>query len=208
MSASFPIVPVSNSSARRRILPVTFAWLTGALAIAFSGWLGSAPPALIPVAIWAPVIVAVVLYRATPTLRAYVDTLPLSGLIGFHGIRLLFGVAFLVQMAKGTLPVAFAQPAGWGDIGIGTLAIPVAVLCSGRWRHRRVAALAWNVLGLVDILIAFASAQRLIFLVGDPRMAATLGQPPFSVVPLLIVPLILMTHLALFARLLGRESGS
>ena len=59
------------------------------------------------------------------------------------------GVAFLVLFALGQLPALFALPAGIGDLAIGVTAPLVA-----RNLHRRNLALAWNVLGLADLVVA------------------------------------------------------
>ena len=63
--------------------------------------------------------------------------------------------------------------------------------------------LAWNVLGLVDILAVFLSAQRLLLVLRDERFFQAFQRMPFSVLPVLVVPLILLTHLLVFVRLRG-----
>jgi hypothetical protein len=139
---------------------VFFAWLAAAITVASTGALAQMPRPAIPLMIWSPVILALAFYRRSRNLRAYLATIDMRVPIFLHVIRTFFGVAFLVLLSRGTLPAAFARPAGWGDIVVGLLAIPAGIAAGGTWNHRRRFVLAWNVLGFADILMAFVSAQR------------------------------------------------
>ena len=59
---------------------------------------------------------------------------------------------------------------------------------------------AWNLFGLVDILLVVLTAQRILFLSGHPETMAPLLRFPLQLVPLLIVPLVITTHLLVFRR--------
>jgi len=131
--------------------------------------------------------------------------IPLTTLVGVHVGRLL-GVAFLLLYAAGRLPYAFAHSAGWGDIAVGALAIPVV------WAIRRRAAgwrwftAAWNVLGMADLLVAVtlgvgsAPGSPVRFNFEAPGSAAIV-QFPWVLIPAFFVPLFLLTHIAIFANL-------
>src|SRR4051812_9650357 len=72
-----------------------------------------------------------------------------------HTERVIGGV-FLIVMALGHLPAAFALPAGLGDIAIG-VAAPFVALRLARDPHgagTRTAAVLFNVLGLLDFVVA------------------------------------------------------
>jgi len=196
---------VSTASFPRGALVVLGIWVAMGLAGARASVLSQLPPPLFPLVIWTPVVLAGLAYRRRPTLRDALRGVGLRPLILFHTVRAIIGVSFLVDGARGILPAAFARPAGWGDVTVGLLALPVA-LCA--WRPgalptltRRRILQVWNTLGFVDILLAFVSAQRLAFVVKDPRMQAALGTWPYAVVPLLIVPAVLATHLLVFGHL-------
>jgi hypothetical protein len=111
----------------------------------------------------------------------------------------------LLLFADGRLPATFANVAGWGDIGVGVLAVPLAIAI-----HRRVGAwrpltLAWNVLGFVDLLTAVtlgvgsAADSPLRFIFESPDSGA-IGSLPWTLIPAVLVPLYLLTHIAIFAR--------
>lgn len=137
--------------------------------------------------------------------------LPVEALIAVNAIRVLGGF-FLALYAAGRLPAPFAPVAGWGDVAVGLTALPVAWMARTRARGWCEAALAWNVLGFLDLVTAVAlgvtsapgSPFRVFF--DDPGSAAMTGLPWF-LIPGFGVPILLLTHLALFARLLARRRG-
>jgi hypothetical protein len=150
-------------------------------------------------------LTAVAAFALSPSFRAGLGTLNVRAVVLAHGIRAVVGPAFVVQAARGVLPDAFGRPVGWGDLVAGALAIVVAAVARPDQPRGRRLLYAWNILAFLDILMAFASAQRLVFFVGDARMASGLGHLPFSFVPWLLVPFILASHLWLFGRL--RRTG-
>jgi hypothetical protein len=133
-----------------------------------------------------------------------VDSRPL---VLFHLVRVVAGVGFLVLHQRGQLTGDFALVAGWGDIAVG-LTAPLAVLAlpADTLARRRVVGL-WSVLGLLDILAVIGNAQRLLFFSGTPDALAPLTRFPFSLLPLFIVPLVLITHFTVMARLWSPLSG-
>lgn len=182
-------------------------WSAAALAFSISGALGALPRPMIPALIWTPVIACVVAYRRGGSLRALVRDVDLRAPVLFHVVRIFFGAAFLLEMSAGRLPAAFARVAGPGDIVAGALALPAAYLASRADPRARALVLAWNALGLADILAVFLTAQRLLFLEGDATMVRAFSRFPYAALPTLVVPLVILTHLAVFARLRARDGA-
>lgn len=206
MSSPTAVVPSSRAFDPMAVWAGLALWSGAALVVALSGVVASLPRPLVPLLIWSPVLVGVALYRRSAALRAFVDTVDLRIPVLFHVVRVPFGAAFLVEASAGRLPSSFAQIAGPGDIVAGLLALPAALLATRGDKTSRSLLLAWNVLGLVDILAVFLSAQRLLLVLRDERFFQAFQRMPFSVLPVLVVPLILLTHLVVFARL--RAAGS
>jgi len=129
----------------------------------------------------------------------------LRWLVVLHLTRLFAGAYFLVLCQRRQLPCAFATPAGWGDIVIGVLA--VAWVSSMRpTQFAKAFLLAWNTLGLIDIVFVVASALR--FGLKDWQSMHALRELPLSLLPTFLVPLIIASHVLIFVRLTRARIGS
>ena len=108
------------------------------------------------------------------------------------------GMVFLVPgVVAQPLPEAFAIPAAYGDLLTGVLAL--LALIALRMRRGGASALVWlfNIVGTVDLLNALRHLN----------VAPDFGAAWY--IPTFLVPLLLVTHFMIFARLLrrGAESG-
>lgn len=75
-----------------------------------------------------------------------------------HTFRVV-GVSFLIAMAQGDLPAAFALPAGLGDIAIGVSAPFVAWRLAGGQDHK--GAVRFNLLGILDLVVALSIGRSM-----------------------------------------------
>jgi len=105
-------------------------WAAGIIALAAAG--GFAPRAAGPIP--APILTFAGLlllllgaWLFLPGFRAGLLIVPLPALVGVNIAR-LGGVMFLILEAKGRLSAPFAPVAGWGDITVAALAIPLALM--------------------------------------------------------------------------------
>jgi hypothetical protein len=109
-----------------------------------------------------------------------------------HTLRIV-GVLFLIVMAQGHLPAAFALPAGLGDIAIGVAAPFVARrLARGTGRT---GAVRFNVLGILDLIVAGIIAFLLLEFVEVTPSTAPLRLLPLALIPTSAVPLALALHI-------------
>ena len=109
-----------------------------------------------------------------------------------HAFRYI-GMVFLVPgVVARPLPGAFANPAAYGDLVTGVLALLALIALRTGWA--RALALVWlfNIVGTVDLLNALRQANVV------PDFGAAWYIPTF------FVPLLLVTHFMIFARLLKR----
>ena len=188
----------------RLYLAIGLGWLIGAVVLSASGWLATLrPPApqLIVVGLTVAVIAAGAL---SPGFRMWLAGLNLRQIVALHVTRFV-GAWFLVLYGRGELPFAFAVPGGWGDIAVATGAL-IFVLFVPDLLRRRPWLLAWNLLGLLDILYVVATAARLAF--ASPESMQALLRLPLSLLPTFLVPLIIAGHLYLFGRLRLEQSAS
>ncbi|MDB5709565.1 MAG: hypothetical protein JWL96_1635 [Sphingomonas bacterium] len=118
-----------------------------------------------------------------------------------HGFR-FFGLVFLLPGVVGPgLPAGFAPAAAYGDFATGLLAI-AALLA---WRVRPLFwgfVVAFNLVGTSDLLLDYAHAIR----GGLPEHAGALGAA--YVIPILYVPLLMITHVYAFCMLVRSKKPS
>ena len=178
-------------------------WGAIALAAGAAGFVATSP--VPPPAIAAGLVTAwLVAYGVSGRVRGWVRAVPLGALVAIHLVRFV-GAWFIALYRRGELPFEFAVPGGWGDIlaAAGAAALLVGAI-PARTRGPRGVVLAWNVLGLLDIVYVLATAARLYF--GDPGQLAPLTRLPLSLLPTFLVPLIVLSHLRIFGWL--REAHS
>ncbi len=109
-----------------------------------------------------------------------------------HAFRYM-GMVFLVPgVVAQPLPSAFATPAAYGDLVTGILALLALIALRTGWGAALPLVWLFNVVGTVDLLNALRQANVV------PDMGAT------WYIPTLFVPLLLVTHFMIFARLLRR----
>lgn len=168
------------------------------------------PPILLGLSIAAPIIGFVTLYAASERFRAFAHSLNLALLVGLNALRVV-GFVFLALWLAGELPGEFAIPAGSGDIIAAASAVPLAYLI---WKgvHVRRTLVAWNVFGFVDLVNALAfgllySNSAFGALSGPITTEATVLFP-INMIPTFIVPLYLLIHLLIFARLRKNKNNS
>lgn len=155
-----------------------------------------------------PLVVLAALGLGTERGRNAVRRLPLTSLIGIHALRVL-GILFVLLYAAKRLPAPFAPVAGWGDVAIGVTAIPLALMARDEERVSKGLILAWNVLGLTDLVVAVAlgatSAAGPLQVFHEAPSSAIMTSLPWLLIPGFLVPLLAFVHLCIFYRL--RSTG-
>jgi hypothetical protein len=182
------------------------AWLALALVAGGTGFLVRLPfpgPQLIFLALFVATLVAV---TAVPTLRAWVDAVPLRALIGINAFRFV-GITFLVLAARGQIDAVFAARAGWGDIATAALALILAAAGEPRSSLQRGLRHAWNALGFLDLVVAVGTATAVTLQGSTPGIAPVL-QLPLVLIPTFVVPVFLASHVVIFRRLRAAADGA
>ncbi len=119
--------------------------------------------------------------------------LALIALIFPHAFRHI-GLAFLVPgLVAQPLPSSFAFPAAYGDLVSGLLALLSLLALRRGWGLALPLVWLFNIVGTADLLNALRQADAV------PHLGTTWYIPTF------VVPLLLVTHVMIFARLLRRE---
>jgi hypothetical protein len=199
--------PVERAT-RWSLLTGAATWFVIVTGLAAAGAFSDASPLGTPaigLAVLAPVVLGVVGALRTSLGRRLALGIPLAILIVVNAGRLL-GAFFLLLHGGGRLSPTFATTAGWGDITVAVLALPVAWLAHRRGPGWRGLALGWNAIAFVDLVVAVTlgigsqpgAPFRFIF---EAPGTALMGTLPWLLIPGFLVPLYLLTHLAVFAQL-------
>ena len=116
-----------------------------------------------------------------------------------HSFR-FFGLVFIVPGVVGHLPDSFATFAAYWDFATGILAILALLTVRIRplfWLFTA----AFNLVGLVDLIVDYYHAVH----IGLPALAGQLGAA--YAIPIIYVPLLMITHVSAFYLLLRHQPG-
>ena len=112
-----------------------------------------------------------------------------------HSFR-FFGLVFILPGVIGNLPASFTTFAAYWDLATGVLAILALLTVTIRplfWLF----VVAFNLVGVIDLILDYYHAVR----VGLPALAGQLGAT--YAIPIIYVPLLMITHVAAFYLLLS-----
>ncbi|HLJ58237.1 MAG TPA: hypothetical protein VKZ50_00720 [bacterium] len=184
--------------------------LWGVIVVTIAGvGLGAPGPVPIPVLAFAVFFALLfIAWGAGPQFRSALLSVPLPALIAVNVGRLA-GILMATSAAQGRVSAPFGPAAGWGDALTGALAIPVAAIAATGSKNRGWV-LAWNVLGAADLIDAVTlgalSAPGTPFRVfTEGPGTAVMGAFPWIVVPTMLVPLYLLVHLTIAAKIRSEE---
>jgi hypothetical protein len=154
--------------------------------------------------------VAAMAWLGSPAFRQAFRSVPLAGLVGINAFR-VFGICFVILHHSGRLANPFAAYAGWGDLITGVAAIALAFSVAGGSLPRK-SLIAWNIFGALDLLNALAlgalSAPGTPFQIFTAAPGSTvMGTLPWVVAPTILVPVFLLTHLEIAARMRSAEAA-
>jgi hypothetical protein len=200
-----------DSAQRAVLLGIAGGWLLLVAGLAAAGLFSVSVygTPFVGVAFALPVITVLLLRARSTTLLTLLTTIPLTVLVAVHVGRLL-GVEFLLLHAAGRLPATFAFSAGWGDIIVASASVPLAFAVQRRMRGWRSLVLLWNFVGVADLIAAVAlgagsaAGSPIRFIYAEPS-SALMGNLPWFLVPGYLVPLYLISHVAIFFRLMSAE---
>jgi hypothetical protein len=132
-----------------------------------------------------------------PKLRSMGWTDAHRAIATLHSFR-FFGLVFILPGVVGTLPGSFTRFSAYGDLVTAVLAM-LALLTVRMPSVFRAFVVAFNVAGAADILIDYYHAMA----AGLPFVAGQLGAA--YAIPVLYVPLLMITHGVAFYLLLRRQ---
>ncbi|MBI3513637.1 MAG: hypothetical protein HY060_06185 [Proteobacteria bacterium] len=157
------------------------------------------PPLPLLLALLGPAVLFAGGYRVSAAFRDSVHGLDLRLLTALQAWRVV-GVTFVVLEVEGLLPRLFGEPAGYGDLLVGVLAVPVLLAQLNGTPGWQAKVLWLNLLGLLD----FAAAVGTGLLTSPGPLGVLQGavstEPlqhyPLNLIPTFGVPFWMLVHLA------------
>jgi hypothetical protein len=122
------------------------------------------------------------------------------GITALQVYRVL-GVSMAIQAQRHALPEVFGLPAGFGDLFIGVTALLAAAAFTSGTKSGKAVFVLWNVLGLLDLIIAVSTAALAASMPFSPVTMAPMRLYPLSLVPAFGVPLAFLLHVTGLAQL-------
>jgi hypothetical protein len=185
-----------------RFLIIVGAWGVAAAAAGSGRVLAQLPPLVLPVVVFGS---SAALVAGLPRGRWLGKALGSLGARGILAVNLgrFVGFAFLWESARGRLPEIFAERAGWGDVVAAAGALVLLFWRDGPAFRR--ALVAWNLFGLLDLLVAVGTAVS--FALGKPGSMAAMAHLPFCLIPFWIVPILLSMHVYLLLAAYRERGG-
>jgi hypothetical protein len=133
-----------------------------------------------------------------PRLRSMEQASAQGAIATLHSFR-FFGLVFIVPGVVGpSLPVSFAAFAAYWDLATGVLAM--LALLTGRIRPLFwLFVVAFNLVGTIDLILDYYHATQ----IGLPALAGQLAAA--YAIPIIYVPLLMITHVTAFYLLVRRQ---
>jgi hypothetical protein len=149
-----------------------------------------------------PIVLYVAGYLLSDAFRRNVRSLVGDpfGITALQVYRVL-GVSMAIQALRNALPAVFGLPAGFGDLFIGVTALLAAAAFSSGTKSGKAVFVLWNVLGLLDLIIAVSTATLAASTQFGPVTMAPMRLYPLSLVPAFGVPLAFLLHFTGLAQL-------
>jgi hypothetical protein len=193
---------------RKLTISLIAAWFLLALgASALGGFRNDSNRLGVAVAVGAltPIVIFSLWFGISDRFRQFALSLSPAALTSAQAWRIL-GFTFVLLEAHGLLPALFAFPAGFGDMAIGATAFLVA------WKvanpGRRNLFIAWQVLGIIDLVTAVSLGSTARLLVPDSIPMVPMTILPLSLVPTFLVPLFTIFHAICIAQARSWEVAS
>ena len=155
------------------------------------------PPLPILLGVVTPLAVFFAAYLLSRTIREFVLAIDPRLMMAIQAWRFA-GLGFLALYAYGVLPGFFAWPAGLGDMAIGMTApwLLAVLLRQPSFATSRTFVI-WNLLGILDLVVALTTGALGTILVAGADAGVTTGamaQMPLVFIPAFFVPILFALH--------------
>ena len=189
----------------RNLIIGLLAWFLFSLIGGITGFFASqnGPPLTLGLAVILPLVLLVFFFRQKGRLYKTLQGIDLRYLVLAQTWRVI-GLLFVVDYYRGLLPPGFAWPAGLGDFAIGVTAPLIAYLMRSNYRHKQDVFIIWNVLGILDLVVAVTmgilNSQSSFGILAGSTTTALMSVFPRNLIPTFLVPLFVFLHIVALGR--------
>jgi len=142
---------------------------------------------LVPIGFALPFIIGWHLMKTSASFQMVLDKLTQEWLIALQFYR-TGGIIFILLYFQGLLPALFAFSAGIGDLIVGLSAPIVAYFCWKKTSFSRNLVIAWNVIGIIDLILAITFGILLVLPEQFTPITSTPSTELMTIFPLVLVP--------------------
>ncbi|BCQ56987.1 hypothetical protein [Burkholderia gladioli] len=182
-------------------------WFAGVAGVGASGILvggGPARAAGLGILVVVPILVLSAVAFLSGRQMKRIKEVELLPLILVQALRIL-GVIFVILFAADRLPAPFAPLAGYGDMLVGVLAVPLAWAVTSRKAPPRLPIYFWSALGIGDLINALVlgvlSAPGPLQIFNDGASSFIMPMLPWILIPGFLVPAFFFLHLVVLVKL-------
>jgi len=138
-------------------------------------------------------------------LRDFLKSIPLSVLIGVEVYRVAGAIFWWMYMQE-MMPPEMGIFTGFADVFIGVTALPLAWAVARGIPGTRWIAIAWNLFGISDFMIAVSMVSLSIFgLLAMTPEPVQIGLHPLALIALFQLPLSIVIHVLALRKLISQE---
>ena len=157
---------------------------------------------MIIVTVATPTVIFGLLFTLFSSFRKWTQSLNIAMLTLPHAWRTI-GYLFLVQWYYNLLPAGFAAPAGYGDFIVGIAAPFIAVFVWLQWKYAIRYAVIFHVFGTIDLILAIVTGTSAFDVLPENlHIIDPLTAFPTVIIPVSFVPLLLMSHIMVFTKVI------
>ena len=188
---------LQQNNLEKRVTFVVVFWGLASFLLGYYGFFNLIPRPLFGATVVLILSSLILYYQFNEKFKQFCNNIPLKAIALFHVWRIFAGWIFLSY--SGVLSETFINNAAYGDIISGFLGLVVFA-----FGHTKLNYLIFNILGLIDFIVAVGTGITLTIL-GAEGMA-TIIQLPLIMIPLFGVPLSGFTHFISLNRLLRMKN--
>jgi hypothetical protein len=161
-------------------------------------------PPRIPLLVFLPLLLSIVLVKKTKGLKWIIKTMPIYVPIAIQSFRVVVELLIFESYKNGVLPERVTFSGYNFDIIVGALALPAAYLVYKASNKRR-SLIIWNVFGLSILMVTVSSFVYSFYFASENQIDLNFIQYPLAFLPTVLLPFAIFFHVISLSQVKGIE---